>query len=165
VRCGGEGEDGDGNGLRLPMLSLLRPSRGRCASVDCALVVAGGRGRAIAARDDALTLPRLLFPASSIYSLTRIAYCLVYSIATRYHVVAPAISYLTQQPGHCHSTPAPALTLPPEATPTPRRARPWTTLPILQAFACTTAPDVNGTALAIAPRRCLPTNTLRPWFS
>jgi hypothetical protein len=37
-------------------------------------LLAGGRGRAVAARDDALILPLLRFPASSIYSLTRIAY-------------------------------------------------------------------------------------------
>lgn len=42
VRCGDEGEDGE-------MLSLLRPSRGRCASVDQParlLVLHRGRGRA-----------------------------------------------------------------------------------------------------------------------
>lgn len=99
------------------MLSLLRPSRGRCASV------LGGRARAAgdcSRKSDALT-PKL-FPASSIYySLTRIAFdTLVCSIATRHHVVAPALPYSAARPLYTR----PALTLPPEATPTPRRARP-----------------------------------------
>ena len=154
------------------MLSLLRPSRGRCASVNqpsqpARLVSAwaGGRGRAIAARvmrcTDATTaaVPCLLDLIFT-YSHSTILSHLCCAIATRYHVVAPAIATSHSAARSLHTRPA--LTLPPEATPTPRRA---TTLPILLAFACTTAPEFNGIAPVIAPRRLLPTNNLRPWFS
>jgi hypothetical protein len=78
VRCGVEGEDGDASSD-----AVIAEAKPRTLRKRQLCLVHGGRGRAIAARDDALLL---LFPASSIYSLTRIAYSPVCSIATRYHV-------------------------------------------------------------------------------
>ena len=133
VRCGDEGEDGEDAVIAEAEPRTLRKRRPASRFVSAAPRATAGD---CSSRDALILLtylavPCLLGPFTYSHSITLPFRLFCTTAISR---VAPAISYSAARSPYTRL----ALTLPPEATPTPRRAT--TTLPILLACACATAP-------------------------